>query len=89
MTDTDRCFPLSSYLSACCFHASIVATKDKETHWSSKNLKIVSFQETQNLQKTEEKAQKKKKGGQHSQRGRISVMLLLLSSCSRGVSLNY
>lgn len=63
MTDTDRCFPLSRYLSACCFHASIVATKDKETHWSSKNSKIVSFQETQTLQKTEEKAQKKKKGG--------------------------
>lgn len=63
MTDTDRCFPLSSYLSACCFHASIVATKDKETHWSSKNLKIVSFQETQTLQKKRRKYTKEKKGG--------------------------
>ena len=87
MTNTDHCFPLSIYLSASCFHASIVATKDKETHWSSKNLKIVSFQETQNpSEKKKENAQKGKKGGrQHSHRGRICVILISLSNYSRGV----
>ena len=83
MRDTDHSSPLSTYLSACCFHTSIVATENTETHWSSKKLKKrdslvakkvenVSF-ETQNPRKKVEKYLKKKQKNKKNSTVKVDV----------------
>ena len=84
MTDTDHCFPLSSYLSACCIHASIIVAKDKETHWSSKKLKTFLSKEHKTLKKNTQNQKKLEKKGSKTVNS-ISIILQSPSIYLRGV----